>query len=91
LEQLTAQTNETPKHIAHWLDCIATVHIRRNDLASARAAVRRIISKFPDSPVAETAGARLMGLEGELKGLKKSSAIKMGSYERDMGLKQSAE
>jgi len=86
-EQLASQPNETPRRIARWLDFVATVHLRRNDLASAEAALRRIIEKYPGTAPAQTAATRLPSLEGELRRQKASSTIKLGIYDRDIGLK----
>ena len=48
LEQLIAFPNESPKHVAHWLNLLADLHIRvGRDMAAAEAALRRILEQFP--------------------------------------------
>jgi tetratricopeptide (TPR) repeat protein len=89
LEQLAALANATPKQTAHWLELLATLHIRQgNDAASAENALRRIIDRFPKTAVAGQALARLATLQGELKAAATITAAKaLGVYEKDMGLK----
>jgi tetratricopeptide (TPR) repeat protein len=90
LEQLAALPNESPKHVARWLDLLATLHIRHgHDLESAEHALRRIIDSFPQSAAATRALERLATLEGEWKAAATSTAPKaLGVYERDLGLKK---
>jgi tetratricopeptide (TPR) repeat protein len=89
LEQLASLPHETPQHIAHWLDLLATVHIRHgHDIEAADNAVRRIIDRFPKTALANRAVARLATLQGELQAATAITAGKrLGSYEKDMGLK----
>ncbi len=68
LEQLIAVPDETPKHVARWLNLLATFHIRcAKDRAGAETALRRIIERFPKSAMAEIAVRRLASLALELK------------------------
>jgi tetratricopeptide (TPR) repeat protein len=89
LEQLAALTKATPKQTAHWLELLATLHIRQgNDMAAAEHALRRIIDRFPQTAVASRAVARIATLQGELKAAATVTAAKaLGSYEKDIGLK----
>jgi outer membrane protein assembly factor BamD (BamD/ComL family) len=89
LEQLAAQPNETPQHIAHWLGLLATVQIRHgHDMEAAEDALRRIIDRFPKSAIATRAVARLATLQAELKAATTITAAKtLGVYEKDVGLK----
>jgi tetratricopeptide (TPR) repeat protein len=92
LEQLAALPNAPPKQIAHWLELLATLHIRQgNDIQAAENALRRIIERFPDSALASRAAARLATLQGELKAAATVTAAKaLGVYEKDLGLKSSS-
>jgi tetratricopeptide (TPR) repeat protein len=89
IEQLVALPNETPHHIAQWLNLLATLHVRHgNDIASAENALRRIIDRFPKSADASKAFGRLAILPRELKAAASTTAAKaLGAYEKDMGLK----
>ena len=89
LEQLVALPNETPQHIALWLNLLATLHIRHgNDIAAAENALRRILERFPKTADASKALVRLAALQGELKAAAAATAAKaLGVYEKDVGLK----
>jgi len=89
LEQLAALTNETPQHIAQWLNLLATLHIRHgNDLAAAENALSRIMERFPKTADASKALARMAALPGEIKAAATTTAAKaLGTYEKDLGLK----
>jgi tetratricopeptide (TPR) repeat protein len=89
IEQLAALPNETPLHVARWLDLLATLHIRHgHDLDSAESALRRIIDRFPKSAAATRAVARLATLQAELKAAATTTVGKtLGVYEKDLGLK----
>jgi tetratricopeptide (TPR) repeat protein len=77
LEQLIALPAEPPKHVAHWLNLLATLHIKTaSDADSAQNALRRIIARFPGGALAEVANRRLATLKAELKG-GQSTAIKV--------------
>jgi len=88
LEQLIAVPAEPPKHVARWLNLLATLDIKHaQNLEAAERALHRIIEKFPGGAQAEMAATRLAGLQGELKAGQKSPAKMMGSYKKDLGLK----
>ncbi|MGO8700251.1 MAG: tetratricopeptide repeat protein [Limisphaerales bacterium] len=89
LEQLIALPEETPKHVARWLNLLATLHIRcAQDRAAAEDALRRIVEKFPDSSMAEIAAMRVTSLALEFKAGEKPQAKRLGVYEKDLGLKK---
>jgi hypothetical protein len=91
LEQLIAVPDETPKHVARWLNLLATLHIANaNDEASARNALLRIVERFPKSAHAEVATRRLATLSQELKSGTISPSKTLGVYEKDLGLKKPA-
>jgi tetratricopeptide (TPR) repeat protein len=89
LEQLIAIPSEPPKHIAHWLNLLATLQIKcSHDLAAAERALHRIIERFPGGALAEVATRRLAGLQSELKSLDKPAVKALGTYEKGIGLKR---
>lgn len=89
LEQLIAVPEETPKHVARWLNLLATLHIRcAKDRLSAEAALRRIIHRFPESAMAEIAKTRLASLPFELKAGEETQSKRLGVYQKDLGLKK---
>jgi hypothetical protein len=91
LEQLIAVPDETPKHVARWLNLLATLHIGiAHDETGARMALFRIVKKFPKSALAEVATLRLATLGNELKSAAITSSKTLGAYERDIGLKKPA-
>jgi hypothetical protein len=90
LEQMIGLPTEPPKHVAHWLNLLATLHIKvAHDGAAAESALRRIIERFPGGAPAIMATSRLASLQGELKALEKGSTKTLGAYEKNLGLKQS--
>jgi outer membrane protein assembly factor BamD (BamD/ComL family) len=91
LEQLIAVPDETSKHVARWLNLLATLHVGiANDEAGARKALLRIAAKFPKSAHAEVATLRLANLRNELKSGSITPSKALGSYEKDIGLKKPA-
>jgi uncharacterized protein (DUF1499 family) len=88
LEQLIAQPNAPAGQVAHWLHLLADLHIKKaGDEAAARAALQRIMDQFPRTALAEKARSRLAYLNLELRSTKQSRALKLGSYEQNLGLK----
>ena len=89
IEQLITQPDQPPKQIVHYLDRLADFHVRFADHDAARAALQRIIDKYPGLAAAETARQRMDRLRLELKGKEKSQAVKLGSYDPYPGRKKS--
>jgi tetratricopeptide (TPR) repeat protein len=88
LEQLIASTGATQKQVAHWLNMLVDLHVRVDqDEAAAKAALHRIIERYPKSAVAGLAESRLAYLGGEFRKNSKSQVLKLGSYEDNLGLK----
>jgi TolA-binding protein len=89
LEQLIATPNQTPKHIAHWLNLLADFQIRlANDVELARQTLQRIIDLYPKSAAANTANVRMSQLRLELNQNTSQRTLKLGSYEQNIGLKR---
>ena len=88
VEQLLVQPNVPAKHAVHWLNLLADLQIKHaGDVAGARVALQRIVELYPQSAAAETAKNRMVHLQLELRGRKESQVVKLGSYEKNIGLK----
>lgn len=89
LEQLIQQPNQSPRQVSRWLNLLADLQIKHaQDFESARATLHRVIALFPRSAWAETAQQRLAHLKLELRGQQRASAVKLGTYEQSLGVKQ---
>ena len=88
LAQLINEPKHKPKQIAHWLNLLASLQVELGaDLATVRETLEKIGERFPDLPVADLAQRRLARLENEFKGQQKSTSVKLGVYEQNIGLK----
>jgi outer membrane protein assembly factor BamD (BamD/ComL family) len=91
LEQLIALPDETPKHVARWLNLLATLQIGiANDEAAARKTLLRVVERFPKSALAEVATLRLVNLRNELRAGAATASKALGAYEKNLGLKRPA-
>ncbi|HVY70876.1 MAG TPA: hypothetical protein VHH73_13170 [Verrucomicrobiae bacterium] len=87
LEQMITTPNQPMKQVVHWLNLLADFHIKLGaDLPGAQMALQRIIELYPRSAPAENATKRLAHLKLELRGKQTSQAVKLGSYEKNIGL-----
>ena len=78
--------------VRKYLDLLADLHVKHaSDYDAARAALQRIIDLAPGLAAAASARQRMDRLRLELKGKEKSQAVKLGSYEKDLGLKKRRE
>ena len=88
LEQLVAAPNQPGKEVARWLNAMADLQLRNGaDYDTVRATLQRVIDGFPELAAAQMAQQRIELLRLELKGKEKSRVVKLGSYEKDIGLK----
>jgi len=88
LEQLIAVPNQPPKQVVHWLNVLADVQVKTfGDVERARQTLHRIPELFPKSAFAENALNRIAYLNLEARAKQKSQAVKLGSYEKYLGLK----
>ena len=88
LNQLIAAPHQSDRQIARWLNMSADLQVRvGNDVEGARRALQEIITRFPKGALAATAESRISRLQLETKRAQKSQAIKLGSYEQNIGLK----
>lgn len=88
LEQNINQPNQPQKRVVHWLNLLADLQVRNGaTYETVRSTVQRIIDLFPKAAAAEVAANRIAHLKLELKAKQSIQAIKLGSYEQDIGLK----
>ncbi len=88
-EQMISQPNQPGRLVVHWLNLLADLQIRSGaDYETARQTLQRIVDRDPNLASAEIARNRLALLRLELKAKEKSQAVKLGSYEQNIGLKQ---
>ncbi|MDB6121522.1 MAG: hypothetical protein JWQ71_515 [Pedosphaera sp.] len=88
LEQLIQQPNQPVKNVVHWLNLLADLQVQNgSSLEDVQATLQRIIDQYPDLAAAENAQRRLDRVKLEMKAKGKSQAVKLGSYEQDIGLK----
>jgi len=89
LEQLIALPQQSVKALVHWLNLLADLQIRHGDsIDDTRRTLERILELFPAHPSADLARNRLDRLPLEFRAKQKSQAVKLGSYEKNIGLKQ---
>jgi len=89
LEQLIQQPGHASKKVIHWLNLLADLQVlAAADFEQVRATLQRIIDLYPDLAAAETARRRLGMLKLEFKANQQRSAISLGNYEQDLGLKR---
>lgn len=82
LEEMIAMPNQPVKQVAHWLNVVADLNVKiSGDLAAAELAMQRIMERFPGTAHADNARQRLAYLKVELRGQKKSQAVRLGSAE----------
>ncbi len=87
LNQLIAAPHQSDRQVGRWLNMAADLQVRvGNDIEAARKTLERIVALFPKGALAATAISRLSRLKLETRGQQKSQAIKLGSYEQNIGL-----
>lgn len=88
LEQLVAQPGQPAKKVISWLHMMADFYTRQaGDLVKARETLQRIIDRDPNSAPAEAARQRIAHLALELRAQKTNPAVKLGSYDQNIGLR----
>jgi len=89
LEQLISQPSQPMKQVVHWLNLLADLQVRHHaDFDQAWLTLGRIIQLYPNHPAADLARNRMDLLRLEFKGKETSQAVKLGSYEQNIGLKR---
>jgi len=88
LEQLIAAPHQPGKEVARWLNLLADLQVQHGaGFDEVRQTLQRVIEAFPGLAAAQLAQQRLAHLQLELKGKEKARVVKLGSYEKDIGLK----
>jgi hypothetical protein len=88
LAQLINEKRHSPKQIAGWLNLLANFQIKLGaDVATVRATLEKIVQQFPTLPVADLAQRRLARIEQEFRGNHEIAHVKLGVYEKNIGLK----
>ena len=88
-EQMVAAPKQSSREVARWLNTMADLQVKHGAAYdTVRATLQRIVDQFPGLAVAQVAQQRIEILRLELKGKEKSQVVKLGSYEKDIGLKQ---
>ena len=87
-EQLITAPTQPGREVARWLNVLADLQLKHGaDYDTIRQTLQRVIDLFPDLAAAQLAQQRIELLRLELKGKEKSQVVKLGSYEKDLGLK----
>ena len=88
LEQLVASPNQPGREVARWLNVLADLQLKHGaDYETVRQTLQRVVDLFPDLAAGQLAQQRIELLRLELKGKEKSQVVTLGSYEKDLGLK----
>jgi len=88
LEQMIEQPNQPARNVTRWLNLLADLQVRFGaDLETVQGTLQRIVDRDPQLAAAELARNRIALLKLEIKGKEKSQAVKLGSYEQNIGLK----
>jgi hypothetical protein len=83
IEHLVALPNQSPRHIARWLNLLADLQIRcTGDTSLAAETVQRIVDRFPGTAFGEAARQRLQTVVLEKKRYEQTSAVPMQRRER---------
>ncbi len=89
LQQLIQQPNQPSKLVVHWLNVLADLQVQEGaDIGRVAETLQRIVDNYPDVAAAGTARRRLDTLKLELRGRQKTSAVQLGAYEQNIGLKK---
>ena len=88
LEQLIAHPHQSNKDVARWLTMLAEMQFEiTGDRAGAHATLQRVIDLFPNSGLADYALQHQTGIDLDAAPPHKRKTLKLGSYEKDLGLK----
>ncbi len=89
IDTLVSQTGHSTKNVARWLNLLADLQLRIvNDLDGAAQTLIRIEERFPGTAHAEQANTRRAYLKLEAKRHEAQHTLKLGVYEKNLGLKQ---
>ena len=89
LEQMIQLPNQPQRLIGRWLNQFADLQIRSGaDYEAVKSTLQRIVDLDPNLAAAEMARKRIGLLKLELKAKQSKEAVKMGTYEQNIGLKR---
>ena len=89
LEQLIQAPNQPAREVARWLNLIADWQVKRGaGYDEIQATLQRVIDRFSGLAPARLAQQRMDLLRLELKGKEQGHSVKLGAYEKDLGLKR---
>jgi len=88
LDQLINAPGQSGREVARWLNVLADLQLKHGaDYDTIRETLQRVIDLFPELAAAQLAQQRIELLRLELKGKEQGQVVKLGSYEKDLGLK----
>ena len=90
LEQLIQQPNQPMRQVTRWSNLLADLQIKQSqDYEAASRTLQRVVEMFPGTAAAVQAQQRQAYLKLELKGRQQADpAVKLGTYEQNIGLKK---
>jgi hypothetical protein len=89
LEQMIQLPNQPHRLVVRWLNQFADLQIRSGaDYESVKSTLQRIVDLDPNVAAAEIARKRIDLLKLELKAKQAKEAVKLGTYEQNIGLKR---
>jgi hypothetical protein len=89
LDQMIEQPSQPSKLVVHWLNLLADLQVRHGaGVEAIQETLQRIIDRDPKAAAADIARNRLALVKLELKGKERNQAVKLGSYEQNIGLKR---
>ena len=87
-EQIINASNVPAKDVVRCLNLMADIQVKHGSSYEAiHATLQRVIDLYPDRASAELARQRMEHIRLELKGKEMSQTVRLGSYEKDLGLK----
>lgn len=91
LSQLINQENQPPARVIRWLNLLADLQVRHGcQYETVAQTLSQIPERYPHHGAADIARNRLDLLRLELKAKTAARSIKLGTYEQNIGLKQSS-
>lgn len=91
LEQMITLPNQPGRLVVRWLNLLADLQVRNGaDYETVKKTLQRIVDQDPNLAAAETARKRIGLLKLELKAKNQNEAVKLGTYEQNIGLKRAA-
>lgn len=88
LEEMIGYPNQSRRNIVRWLNFMVDLQVRSGaDYEEVKRTLERIIELDPRVAAADLARNRLNTLKLELRGKEKGQAVKLGTYEQNIGLK----